>query len=337
MARKLKIFLTIVGSIVITWFWGNAALQFVFYHVMASDAYIRAELDRVPEKLKISESNIEDEYLNLYGYKFKIPTLKTEKIVEISHYLFAKRLSSISLFIKDNDKTFDYMSLDEIPVWYSPVVEESLFYRLEHWLFYEDVPFWELEERTNYARLSDLSLWNLAGNLKLYQYLTLRILSIPSTSKNFKRYEVETPHVRGFLTEIYHENRLRPFSYFSFMLNNRNYSITLSSRSEKNYDLREIIGTIRKIENIEESYDETEALYKNNPGYPKELLILSLISLKGPQENYQREYLIEELRKNLERHKEDYKKAENDEERQSDKEWIEEIQADIEYFQNSME
>jgi|GEM_PF-4370106 len=100
--------------------------------------------------------------------------------------------------------------------------------------------------------------------------------------------------------------------------------------------MEDIIATIKPLEDIDKAYAEMETLYNNNPGYPKDLLILSMISLKGPQENYQKEYLINKSREEIQM----YEKWLKSEDKEDKKEWyrehIADLKANIEYFQSRM-
>ncbi len=165
-------------------------------------------------------------------------------------------------------------------------------------------------------------------NVRLNAYLTLKSITIRPGP--YRIYDVKTPYVSGFFVD-------GSYDTFNFSLNERSFSITNFPAENGTYDSRDIIATIRPIENIDKAYNKMESLYENNSGYPKELLILSMISLKGPQENYQREYVINELRNWLERYKKDYESEEDEEDKEWARKQIEELRADIEYFQKSME
>jgi hypothetical protein len=226
--------------------------------------------------------------------------------------------------------------MDETPYWVIKdyEYEKPTLQRLLETISFSDWFEQSENEKVYYARLSDLSWWNLPGNARLLPALTVKGVSM-GTGVAFERhrYDVTAPHVHGFLTR---DDR-KTSDLFEFAFEDREFSISIIARGEPDYSMEDIIATIGPIEDVDKAYNEMEALYKNNPGYPEELLILAMISLKGPQENYQREYLIKELGEWLERYEEDYKNPEDEEDRDWAGQQIEEMKADIEYFQSQME
>lgn len=65
----------------------------------------------------------------------------------------------------------------------------------------------------------------------------------------------------------------------------RDYSISLLGGDEKTGDkFRQMLPTIQFEQDIEASYREVKSKYegKENTGFPKELLLLSMMSLKRP-------------------------------------------------------
>lgn len=325
--KRIKKFLIVLALLIVNiWFWGNAALVYYFHNVFAADDSERARLDSMPERLEIPESDIEGEYLYLYGYKLKIPALKQANKVKVKPIIFARRLGSVSISIKDGNPTPTQIGLVEIPVPYSQETDESLLTRLKRWLLGGDLFLLQTEDKIYHARLSELSWWNLLGNIGVSLCLELKSMSMPAAWRNYL-YEVETPHIRGFLTEVYFKGRAYPISFLHFVQDGREYLISLYSSNTRDYNIRNIIATIRPSEDTDRAYEAMEAIYKNNPGYPEGLIILSMFSLKGAVEDYQREYIIQGLKYNLEL----IGKTPDDES------YKEKILSDIEYFEKGID
>lgn len=326
--KKIKKILIILALLLVNaWFWGNAVLEYYTYRILAPEDYILAELNRVPEKLKIPASDIEDEYLYFFNYGVKMPFLKG-KSMDLLPLFLNRRLYLVTMIVNNGECREITINLNQSPMGLDIFEEESIFWRTFNRLIFRNKDDQELSEKIYYSKLSDLSWWNLLWNVRLNAYLTIK--SITRRSGPYQTYDVKTPYVSGFLVDASYDT-------FDFTLNERSFYISSFPVENSTYDIRDIIATITPIKNIDKAYKEVEGLYNNNPGYPEELLILSMISLKGPQENYQREYVINELRDWLERYKKDYESEENEEDKEWDRKQIEEITSDIAFFEKSME
>jgi hypothetical protein len=342
--KKIKKILIILALLFVNaWFWGNAGLEYLIYRTFVlhhlteekgSEDFVNfaliPNLNYEPRKLNIPERGIEGEYLYFYRYKVKMPFIKNRENINIDHSLMERRLESISLyFSNESDKLVAAISLREFPDWIFKS-KESLFWRFLEIVSLADSSKQESVEKVYYVRLSDLSWWNLIGNARIFPSLIRKSGLIGAgTAFNRHRYDVMTPHVRGFLTKT---NR-RTSDTFEFELDDRKFQIFIIARESQEYNIEDVISTIRPIEDVDKAYREMEARYKDNPDYPKELLILSMISLKGPRENYQREYVIKGLKEHLEWYKKTYA---NKKDKEDFEESIAEIQGDIEYFQKNM-
>jgi hypothetical protein len=321
--KKIKKILIILALLFVNaWFWGNAALQ---VYISRFDV-ISTELNRIPEKLVLQESVNKGEYLYFYDYGVKMPFLKkaSEKDIAVRHNLLERYLFAISIDEKANDKDENItVKLIKSPQW---DFEEgkSLFDRISDWLFENTYAENDSHWKICYAKLDDVSWWNTLENIGIAYLLSMKMIIVPRG--DFRIYEVEMPYVNGILIEsTTHDS-------FQFIINDELGFI--GTFGDSRHKLRDIIRTISSIEDVDKAYKKMEALYENNLGYPEDLLILSMISLKGPQENYQREYLTEGLKEHLEWYEETYADKEDKEDYE---ESIAEIQGDIEYFEKSIE
>ncbi|MEJ2191279.1 MAG: hypothetical protein P8Y39_02875 [Nitrospirota bacterium] len=311
------------------WFWGNAALEYFLYHGLVIEDFV-VNLNQIPEKVILPETNIDGEQITLFSYAVKMPFLKEERNIKISPHIYERSLSSIDLLFYENDGLSAIISFSESP-WVTYRENESLYDRFREGIIYgSDRSCKKFLTETHYSRLSDLSWWNPIQNLRSFPYLFVKL-----TATTGKMYDVKTPHIAGFLRESADGTS----SNFEFCNDDKfdSFHIALKRSTGKEFPIRDIVSTITKVDDIDEAYTNMKALYENNPGYPERLLILSMISLKGPQENYQRRYLIEVLKEQLEWVKENYKKTKNKDEKEGAKEWIEEIQSDIEYYGKRMQ
>ncbi len=94
-------------------------------------------------------------------------------------------------------------------------------------------------------------------------------------------YDVETPYLSGFLSK---RKGNKSTVDFSFELNSKYNNITFIGIKDNNVNfVTDILSTIQPLDDIEESYNEMKARYnkKVTTKYPEELLLTSLISLKG--------------------------------------------------------
>jgi hypothetical protein len=328
--KKIKKILIILALLFVNaWFWGNAALEYDIYDFCIEFEFegkeyencYSTELKHIPDKLTLTEADIDGKYLYFYTYKMKIPFINDESL-KIHHGLTGRQFYKISLSVGKSGSgsqigLYNLSNIDDND-------SESLFSKIIA-LIYGEVSEDEYVEKLYYTRPSDMSWWNLRENLRIREYLTVKVELLPSG----RRYDVTTPHVRGFLIEG------AAYDSFHFVLDGRRHFIFLTGPPE--FSSRNLIGTIRPIENVDEAYNEIEALYHNNLGYPEELLILSMISLKGPVENYHKQFLIKKLKRKVDFYEELLKVEDKEDNKKRDRKLIQEIRSDIEYFENSME
>lgn len=251
-----KIFISIAIILVVLWFGGNLGLHLFFKSMLKPD--IEKAIDYIPEKLKLAKADIKTEPIHLMGLKLKFPFHK-EKIKYINPLFLNHQIGSIGIHLKDKGSAILFGA--------SPIDQ-----RLPN--FFEEM---------RYSRLKDFSWWNIPKNIRLIQLLTLKAISIPAFD-DFKIYDLETPYLKGFLTEGITKNEKKSIFSFDFARKNKQYTITFIGINEiSSYKVRDILATIEISDNIEESYKEMQNLYKNKQKskYPEVLLMLSMISLKG--------------------------------------------------------
>ena len=279
--KKISIIIGIV--LLLLWFVGNLGLYLYLKYSILSKPSIKEAINYTPEKLKLVESDIKAEYLHLMGFKLKFPFHKEDIKYVVPTFIDGK-LWSISIFFKrdDSDKRFisfqDYEFLENI--------EKSFLSHLWEKIAYKDVPFYESFKDIEHANLKDYSWWNLLSNIRLSNLLKLKAFSTEPYEK--KVYDLESPYFKGILTKF----NIKPGKFIQsacyFGWGDKSYSFdAVGSDKEINTTIKDMLSTIQRLDNVEESYKEIEVLYKNeeNSRFPEELLLLSLISLRGSTEN----------------------------------------------------
>jgi hypothetical protein len=158
--------------------------------------------------------------------------------------------------------------------------------------------FFAFMQRSNYLRLKDYSWWNLISNIKLGSALAVKSTALPSYD-DLKIYDVETRWFRGFCYVGTEENA-RINSMWTFECNNDiNYNFYFKGLNEGFLNqVREIMATVQPIDDHERAVLQSQEFFvdKQKSKYPEELLLLSLISVKGEERKY-----IEELVKIMEK------------------------------------
>lgn len=109
-----------------------------------------------------------------------------------------------------------------------------------------------------------------------------KAISISMWVHGYKVYDVETPYFKGFLTELHPKDKVLLLDFVS-EVNGDEANLTVSGNNEISSQTMSMIASIQKLDNIDESYKAIDTLYKQKKSkYPEELLLLSIISLKGP-------------------------------------------------------
>lgn len=330
--KRIKQLVIILALVVINaWFWGNAALQFTIYRLFSPMYFKGSVLDQVPDKIELPESDIESENLHFFGFSIKMSFLKDARDAKLNHGYMLGQLQNISLLIYKDDRLDVSVRIEELaPFFHEDIeikTEESSLDKLWKTVSPGPVNYMETRKLTHYARLSDLSWWNLCGNFRLLPYLVLKSISMHSFAGGYYSvYDIETPYIKGYLVESDAGRMIN--ESFDFELDNRSYNIDIMSRNGA-YGLRNLIGSIKPDKSVEKSYNDMSALRKNNPGYPEELLLLSEISIKGPVEADQKEYILKGLEEQL-----GYALSSSNDER--DKGYVEKLRKEITNLKASM-
>lgn len=227
-------------------------------------------------------------------------------------------MDSVLIVLGNKDTFKGYISFSKIPSIDTINKEKSIVGRvLEIILYNKNHTYTEYVRAAHYSRLNDYSWWNLLYNIRLFELLTLKAIGLHTSNfVNFKVYDLGTPFLRGFLRERKFLKKEEKSSSIdvSFDLKDKSYTILFIGPDEISNKSKDIISTVQPIDDIEKNYKEMKALYKNkeNSRYPEELILLSMISLKGStKENLQEllkimekkqyePYIIKEIKKEIE-------------------------------------
>jgi hypothetical protein len=293
--RKWSRLAKVTSIIFVLWFGANMGLYLVVK--TAVPPALEAVADYIPVKLKIPESEIEADSLYFGNFKSKFPFYK-EDIREVSPFLMEHRLRIVDIFLNNEKGMID---LNEIPD-NMPEVNPSIRGKIENWLVGEQNyrSYFRTMGLLHYAKLKDYSWWNLRSNLRLAVNLVLKAIAIPAFGDS-KVYEVETPYLKGYLRKGQSKKNNTIIIHFEFEGKGKSYTV-LALTTDKNVasKVMTLISTIQPVAEIDKSYAEIEALYKHKDKlrYPEELLLLSLISIKGPTIDNMNDLLkIEESKK----------------------------------------
>lgn len=290
--RTIKKVSIIIGIILIVlWFGGNLGMYLYCKYFLSPRSGVN--LNSVPEKLKVKEADIDAETLYLMGFKLKFPFYKDD-IKSVYPSFLGHEFWNVAIFLKN--KTMIVFSehfeiTEEIKkeladrVKDVEEIKESLTDKIFN-IFEKTLPsdctLFECIRAAEYARLKDFSWWNLLHNMRLTVLLTLKSLPPPEFKR--KSYDLETPHLKGILRNIEMSNKAK-VTVIDWDWDNKSYSFEIVAASDGKISTKaeNIISTIQKESDIEKSYKAMESLYKNKEKtkYPKELVLLSIISLKG--------------------------------------------------------
>ena len=297
--KKVSIIIGI--AIIVLWFGGN--LGFYIYHKSIFDDETEKALNKTPEKLTLSEAKVDAENISIMGFNLKFPFYK-EDIISVIPLFWEEELDTIVIFLRNRKKDQNFI----VEFKTAPYIPEApLFKKIKSWIVYGAGT-----SEIYYSRLTDYSWWNIRHNIRLSTLLHFKLAALPKYT-NYQIFDLKTPYLNGFLKEGKSEYREGKFSQmvdFQFILKNKQHFIRFLSNDDETVNkARDIMTTVRPIDNIEESYKEMEVLYrsKERSRYPKELLLLSMISLKGATvdnleellkileaKNYKQSHLIEE-------------------------------------------
>jgi len=261
--RIKKILIGIGITLLVLWFGGNLATYLYLRQVIIKPQNIE-HINTVPEKLQLREANIEAEWLPFKDVKLKFPYYK-EDINHVIPAFFNHHLSGIIVSMKKGSVRYVGYYEFALP---TPTGEQNR-------TFLSDI------REGHYSRLRDFSWWNLIHNIRLSAFLIAKAMTISVVPKHYQIYDVETPHFTGFLTEHHPKEDILLVDFITEM-NSEHANLTFSGKNEMLNQTKDIIASIQPLADIDESYKTIEASYKQKKSkYPEELLLLSMISLKG--------------------------------------------------------
>jgi|GEM_PF-6110803 len=162
-----KTLIILVLLFVNVWFLGNATLEYIIYDTLIPkpigyidedfiDNALIPNLNGVPRELEIPKKNVEGEYLYFYDYKVKLPFIKGEKYITVTHDLTERRVSGIEMTSSDKrGKLISIIRLDESPRWILKGYEDD---KPLWWKFLDIISLSDLSkqfrmEKIYYARL----------------------------------------------------------------------------------------------------------------------------------------------------------------------------------------
>lgn len=248
----------IAAILVVLWFGANMWM-YVSTKTSFSPEFLE-QINNVPRELTISDSNIQVKNFYFWGFTLKFPFYKSD--LEKSFWSFPDpyhRLKELSILLNNKKGfiSFDKMSSDA----------SSFGFRQ---IFYD-------------SKLADFSWWDIQKNVFLLSDLWLKstLIGVYGSSA----FNVQTPYLKGFLTCEHDIKRNNYFIEFEFAVNNETYSFSGRVPDKKTADkFMSMLGTIQPITNKDKAIAETKALlvHKDQSPYPEDLLLCSLMSLRGP-------------------------------------------------------
>jgi hypothetical protein len=254
---------------------GNAGLYFYAKSTVVTPEFLNM-IDYIPEKLILKESAIEAEPLHLMGVK--IP-LNNKKIRHAIPNFSDHELQTILIKIDpNNSQDLELISISALPDITDELYESSVIRQYSKF-FYNENSVLDHMKSVYHASLNDYSWWNILHNLRLFELLIQKSIA---SSTNAEVYDVETPYLKGILTQF--NRNEKTLIAFEFTLRNKYYQIILSSINNDPSMMMNMLAATKPIDDIDESYGKMEALFKEkgNSIYPEELLLISMLTLKDP-------------------------------------------------------
>ncbi len=267
MKKPKKILLISLIAMLVLWFGGNLGLYLFAKHFLIGED--RLELfNKVPETIEIKYKGTGRQTIYFGDVEFSLPlndysTLEIFPDVYIDNNSGNEYIVSMILSYKfyDNSKTLI------IHMWNPDQKLAEGYIKSSHYTF------------------DHFSLWNIPQNIQSIKLIILKWITLPSNS-NVKRYPlsiVNTEYFKGFL-KTSSENKTI-LSSFDFSIRDKSYSIMLpgNNRTLVIDTMKDIISSIKPIEDIEKVAGELTSNYKNEAVmFEKELALISLISIEGP-------------------------------------------------------
>lgn len=280
--KKISIIISIV--LVVLWFLSNLGIYLFFKTTFDAALKKGIDYDSVPEKLRLTSEDHAVELLPLMGVSLQLPIDKDE-IGKITPMFFDNRLDYITIKVTNNDK-LPLLSMTSFSDGLRPGAGSLLEKAKAFFVVHHD-SFVDLKHTSSYARLGDLSWWNLIHNLRLGFLLWTKVMDhsyYGSYSGSYKIYDLETPHLKGLFVEVQNKPG-RSMVDFVFAWEGRYYALTFFSVGDSFKDeVRKTVASVQPVRDVQKIYQEMEKAYKNKESsrYPEELLLMSMISLKQP-------------------------------------------------------
>ncbi len=302
--KSVKILSVVFGVIlVVLWFGGNLKMYLYCQQFLAAHSGIR--LNSIPERLHIKEADMDSEKIYLMGFELKFPFYK-EDIKNVMIDFVGHRLWNVSIFFKNNSHISFHNYFEITEEMRSELAdrledsgedteedeeEESLIDNILWNIVETEETMADSIKAAEYATLTDFSWWNLLHNLRLTTLLTLKSMSIPGAE--VKSYELETPYLRGIFKKTELKSKMKSaIIYWDW--DDESYSFDVFDIDGRIIrEAQNIISTIQRERDKEKSYRIMEALYqsKEETKYPRELILLSMISLKGATQDNLKDFL----------------------------------------------
>jgi hypothetical protein len=316
MKKALKI---ICSFLIVLWFGGNLGLYvYVKYFLTyenkelgvqyVSRQDMRRALSYTPEKLILHKNDLDADTLRIFNYRLKFPYYKKD-IINILLSFFQKDKQGLEQFaINLTGNKVKVINFNEVSLQHDLDSSHPMSF-LDRFIghYTGDVSD---KSRIYYSTLSDYNWWNLPRNLKLTALLLTKAALLPVTKKI---YDVETPFIKGYLTQLTLKGINASTYNFDFSVDNKNYVLTFFHVQSKK-EILDVIASIQPVDDIEQSYNKAAASYekKDSSNYPEEILLVSMISIKSSnthdlkallnvlEDKMYHDITIEDVRKELE-------------------------------------
>jgi hypothetical protein len=238
--------------------------------------------NHTPEKLTLAPSDMKSETLHLMGLKLRFP-FDREDIVQVSPSFDSDHnIDNILIKIENEEYTGVFLLMASTDI----LEENGEALITKDWdrILLGEESVLGILRAVDYARRDDFSWWNLPHNIRLTMLLILKAISMPAY-ENLKVYDLKTPYLNGILRDGITPKNQKRMVELNFAHKDVMYFVSFYGTDEVDVGaVKEILSTIQPVAEREERYQEMKFLYdhRDQTGYPEELLLLSLISLKGP-------------------------------------------------------
>ncbi len=278
--KIIKLSIIIGPIVIILWFVGNLSL-YLFIKNYILNLGMETAINYRPEKLTFTKATVDAEPLHLMGLKLRFPFYKGD-MKYIKPIFIGHRLDSITISLGDKDNSRGDIIFEAVDNNLRGI-QISMVSKISNRILYADDSYFRFMRTLHYSSLDDFSWWRLLHNIRLANLLIEKARGIPAYG-SFRVYDVETPYLKGILTEWKMFNERASIDIqFIFEWKDESLSLAFIGIDEKQTNrVRDILTTIELLDDIEKSHKEMMALYKKNKArYPDEFLLLCLISLKG--------------------------------------------------------